>query len=283
MFPYILRLNSIAIPSYPFLFGLGITVAGIVMLILGKKEGYSYRQTGNMFILLALSILFGGRLFYVLEYYYEYSGDWIEIFNMTEGGQVFYGGLALAVITQVLYCKNTQIKIGIALDFTITGATLGLAIGRMGCFCKGCCYGKITDISWAVHFPKHLDMSGNIVGSPAFLRHVNEGLVSPLSSCSFAVHPTQLYSAIFAFCFFVFLLYLWKSKYARGKLLLMFMTIYSVFRFNIEWIRENEVRFVGLTSAQCISVAIYVACLVVWFIYHFQKTPAILSRRRKAK
>lgn len=267
MYPYLIRLHNYSIASYPFLFGLGITIAGIVMLILGKRHGYSFKQIGNLFIIMALSVLIGGRILYVIEFHSDFSDNWSKIFELSEGGQIFYGGLILSIIMLIVYCRKSGLQVGNAMDLTIVASSFGLAIGRLGCFCKGCCYGQATDVPWAMSFPKHIGIDGSIVGCPAYLHQLNDGLISPLHSHSLPVHPTQLYSSCAALLIFVFLLWLWKKEYAEGKLLLVFLAVYALFRFLIEFIRENDIIACGLTLSQIISLATIIAILATYTLF----------------
>jgi phosphatidylglycerol:prolipoprotein diacylglycerol transferase len=270
MYPYLIRLQNISLASYPFLFGLGLTIAGIVMLILGKRDGYTNKQIGNLFILLAFSVLIGGRVLFIIEFYPQFLGKWEKMIELSNGGQIFYGGLILSILMLIVYCKRAKLKISITMDLTIVAVPLGLAIGRLGCFCKGCCYGKPSNFAWALSFPKHIDIEGNIVGCPAYLHQLDDGLISPLHSQTLPVHPTQLYSAAVSLVIFVFMLWLWEKEYAKGKLLFVYLAIYSVFRFLIEFIRENKMITWGLTLSQLISLII-IALLSSYFIVYCYK------------
>ena len=276
MYPYLIRLENISIASYPFLFGLGITVAGIVMLILGKRDGYSIKQIGNLFILLAFSVLIGGRILFIIEFYPQFSGNWAKMIELSNGGQIFYGGLILSILMLIVYCKRAKLKITTAMDLTIVAVPLGLAIGRLGCFCKGCCYGEPSNFAWALSFPKNIDTEENIVGCPAYLHQLNDGLISSLHSHTLPIHPTQLYSAAVSLVIFVFMLWLWKKEYAKGKLLFVYLAMYSVFRFLIEFIRENEIIACGLTISQLISLIIIIL-ISIYFIVCCHKIKKVKS------
>jgi len=265
MFPYIIRLNDLSIPAYPLLYGLGITVAGIILLILGSHRGYSIRKLGNLLLVLAVAIVVGGRVFFVFQYHSDFSGKWLQALDLANGGQVFYGGLCLAIPALIFYCRVFHLPVRDILDLVTITAPLGLAIGRLGCFCKGCCYGKVSDLPWAVKFPKHVDITGQVVGSPVFVHQIKEKLISHLSSQSLPVHPTQVYSALASFCIFLFMLWLWKKEYVKGNLIFVYLFIYALFRFNIEFIRNNEIFFAGLTIAQVISAAIILPYCFLYF------------------
>ena len=129
------------------------------------------------------------------------------------------------------------------LDFLVPYVALSHAFGRVGCFLNGCCFGKACEWPWAVRFPE----------------------------LSYAVHPTQLYEALYDLVLFAFLIKRGKRARFEGEIGLLYFLLYGMGRYMIEFAREPGWMWMRLTSNQWLSVAI----MVVAFIF-FQ------SRRRKA-
>ena len=257
MHPYLIRLGGLAIPAYPLLYGSGIAVAGALAMWLGKRDGIDARKMAHLMLLMAVLILVGGRAAYVFQHVGSFSGGWLEAFDISAGGQVFYGGLILALVGILVFARLARMRLRPLLDAVSVAAPLGLAFGRLGCFCRGCCYGRITEVPWAVRFPLHVDLAGHIVGSPAYIRHLDLGLISPMAESSLPVHPSQLYSVGAAVVLFGIMLWLWRSQRFPGALVLVFVSLYCVGRFVLEFTRDNEIVFWGLTLPQAVSMLLF--------------------------
>ena len=158
------------------------------------------------------------------------------------------------------------------LDLLAVAAPLGLFLGRLGCFCKGCCYGRISEMPWAVSFPKHVDVHGDTVGSLAFLRHLDQDLITIAASKSLTIHPAQIYSSLLSAIVFLVMLWLWKKKYAQNHLLFVYFIIYAVCRFSVEFFRDNQMSFAGLTIAQVFSIGIVLCTSFGLLFAYLRKT-----------
>jgi phosphatidylglycerol:prolipoprotein diacylglycerol transferase len=121
--------------------------------------------------------ILGARAYYVVEYWDEFFtpgatswqtflGTLGEIVNITKGGLVVYGSLAAGLVGFVAYILKRKLPLWATLDLLAPGMLLGLALGRIGCFMNGCCFGGPCDLPWAVRFP---------AGSPPYVRQVQEG------------------------------------------------------------------------------------------------------------
>jgi phosphatidylglycerol:prolipoprotein diacylglycerol transferase len=246
----------LSVPAYPVIYGLGIALGFAVLLWLAAREGIDARQLAHFVLVISVSTIVGGRLFYVLHNPDEFEGNWQEAFKLHHAGQVFYGGLLLGIPTTLIFCRLAKLPWRRVLDLAAVGAPAGLALGRWACFCKGCCYGKVTDVSWAIQFPKHIDVHGGTVGSLPFLRHLEQGLITEAATYSLPVHPAQIYSSLLSLGVFIIMLWLWKKRHARGKLLLLYLMLYAASRFFLEFFRDNQMAFASLTIAQVLSIVI---------------------------
>lgn len=270
MFPYLIRYGSLSIPAYPVIYGLGIALGGVVLLLLAWREGFNLRKIANIIFIISISSILGGRLFYVLLHTGEFIGNWEKAFILSDAGQVFYGGLVLAIPTIFLYCKLVKLPIGRVFDLVAVSAPAGLAVGRWACFCKGCCYGRLSNNALAIEFPKHIDIHGNVMGSLAFLRHLDQGLIEETASQSLPVHPAQIYSSLLSILLFILMLWFWKRGFAKGRLLFVYLIMYACARFLVEFFRDNQIAFAGLTIAQVLSIAIGSCAVIVLLLLHFQ-------------
>lgn len=109
----------------------------------------------------------GARLFFVAHHFDQFRGSWHSVFAIWQGGLELLGGFILAVAVILLYLWYHKLPIRRYLDILAIGLTLALAFGRIGCFLNGCCFGKPTNLPWAVRFP---------YGSLAYISQVNANL-----------------------------------------------------------------------------------------------------------
>lgn len=155
--------------------------------------------------------------------------------RLFDAGWVFYGGVVGAVVIGLLFLHRAgERRVAALLDVATPGILLGVAVGRVGCFVGGCCYGSATALPWAVHFP-----AGHPTGGDG-------------------VHPVQLYDAGFA----IVALLLWALLRHRprrdGVVFVVGAAAYAVARFITELLRADADRgFVGpLSTSQVISIIV---------------------------
>lgn len=95
----------------------------------------------------------GARLFYVIHYFDQFQGRLLSVFSIWKGGLELLGGVISAIAVIGFYCRYHKLPVRRYLDILAIGLMLALAFGRIGCFLNGCCFGKPTDLPWAVRFP----------------------------------------------------------------------------------------------------------------------------------
>ena len=167
MFPILLQTKYVHIYSWGLFVALGFLASIIVSLRLAEKEKISSEHVVAVLSLAAVTSIIGARIFFVIQFIVEYMKRPLEIFMIQRGGLVFLGGFIAAYIAIHIYSNVNKLNVWKVFDLISPGVILGYAIGRIGCFLNGCCYGIETGLFWAVKFP-----------GEASLRH-----------------PTQLYSA----------------------------------------------------------------------------------------
>jgi phosphatidylglycerol:prolipoprotein diacylglycerol transferase len=95
----------------------------------------------------------GARIFFVIHHFSQFQGRLTSVFAVWEGGLEFYGGVILAIPAIILYLRHHKLPIRRYFDLLAIGLMLALAFGRIGCFLNGCCFGKPTQLPWAIRFP----------------------------------------------------------------------------------------------------------------------------------
>ncbi len=223
MFPKLLELGPVSLYSYGVLLAAAYLLGLQLALVRARRAGLDANRVMDLGIWVVLSALVGAKLLLVLidlPYFIAHPGD---IFSMVRSAGVFYGGLILAVAVGFWYMRRHGLPIWTTADLFAPGIALGHVIGRLGCFMAGCCYGRPTDLPWAVTFTNPL--AAEIVGTPL---HV------PL-------HPTQLYESCAELVILVLLLTFEKrGRVFPGRTFWGYMVLYAITRFLIEGFRGDE-------------------------------------------
>ncbi len=241
MRPLLIKFDGFGIPSY----GTMLVISFIVALFLVKREAKKYNIAPviieNLAFWLMIGVIIGGRILYVLFHPSEFS-DVISIFEIWNGGMMFFGGFIGAFIAGAIYIKKQKISITLLSDIISPSIALGEFFTRIGCFLNGCCFGKATNLPWGVHFPR---------GSFAY----NAGLDCP-------IHPTQLYSSLFGLLLFFFLQRMLRQKHYQGEIFAYFLIFYGGFRFGVDFVRYYEDTGNFLVN-QVISIIIVIAGILL--------------------
>lgn len=222
-----------------------------------RKEKLDPEVIYDLALWVFLGGLVGARAFYVWQYWGIRVMSILDAFKIWEGGIVFYGSVIGGTAAFFLYRWIRPFPLGPVLDVVAPSLALGLALGRIGCFLNGCCYGDICQtLPWAVTFPQN---------SAPWLDHVRHGLIPATSLRSLPVHPTQLYSAIDGFVLLLLLSAYYPLRRRDGEVMALLMVTYPITRFLIEFLRNDEaVFFAGMTISQNISVVLLAGGLLYW-------------------
>lgn len=200
--------------------------------------------------------LVGARLFYVVQYWGDRIRSVGDIFRIWEGGIVLYGSIMGGTAAFFLYRLLRPFPLRPLLDVVAPSLALGIALGRLGCFLNGCCYGDLCDLPVGVAFPRD---------SPPWKAQVVLGLLPPSALRSLPVHPTQLYSAFDGLLLVALLSAYYPLRRRDGEVMALLMVTYPISRFLIEYLRNDEgVFFGGMTISQNISVLLFFFGVLFW-------------------
>ncbi|MFA6417574.1 MAG: prolipoprotein diacylglyceryl transferase [Candidatus Margulisiibacteriota bacterium] len=237
MHPILLMLGPISLFSYGLMVALGFLTGIGFALYLARQEGIKTESIIDLALYVIVSSVVGARFFYVAGQWNFYRGNLLEIFMIWRGGLVFLGGLIFGLGALVYFAGEKKIALRRLLDVVTPGAMLGYAIGRLGCFLNGCCFGLPTKLPWGLVFP-----SDCLAGSYFPDQHL---------------HPTQLYSVLLVLLAFGFLLWLYPRKKFDGQIFFWGLILYSLYRFAIEFLRYSPIHWLSLTPSQWIVIAIF--------------------------
>ncbi|MBL8174573.1 MAG: prolipoprotein diacylglyceryl transferase [Bryobacterales bacterium] len=224
MFPKIFSIGDFFLPTYGVLVTLGFLLGVWITGKLAKQRALDPQLVTDLGIYVALAGLAGAKLLLILYNLPDYLKNPSEIFSLTtlQAGGVFYGGLIAALLTAIWYLRSRKLPFLPVADCFAPGLALGHAIGRLGCFAAGCCWGLACDRPWAVTFTNH--EAHRLVGVPLF---------QPL-------HPTQLYEAAAEFLIFAFLYRLASQRPPTGRLISLYLILYPAVRFTVEFLRSHD-------------------------------------------
>ncbi|MFP4498092.1 MAG: prolipoprotein diacylglyceryl transferase [Vulcanimicrobiota bacterium] len=250
MHPVALKIGNFTI----YFYGLMMVVAYIVVLLVMKStrqiEKFDMDTALDCSIYAIIGGVIGSRLLYVFLNFKDYLEKPLQILNVREGGLSWHGALIGGFIALLMLAAKKKMPVWKLSDFTSVHVTVALAIGRIGCFLNGCCYGKLTDCPLGVEFK-----SAHIEG----LRH-----------------PTQLYESALLIVTFFILLWWWKRKKFDGEMTLAMFGTYGVIRLIVEFFRYNTPdQYPGaspLSLAQLFSILLILGCTAA-IIYFRKKTP----------
>jgi phosphatidylglycerol:prolipoprotein diacylglycerol transferase len=214
-----------------------------------KRQGLDAGRVTDMAIWVLIAGLIGAKVLLVLVDFHYYQRSPRELWSIFQSGGVFYGGLIGGALVAWWYARRHGLAGWSTADALAPGVVLGQAIGRLGCFAAGCCWGKPTSLPWAVTFTDVY--ASRAVGTP---------MDTPL-------HPSQLYESGAAFLIFAFLLWLLPRKRFDGQVALAYVALYSAVRFGLEFLRGDPERgswFGGaLSTSQVIAIVLLLGTAVL--------------------
>lgn len=233
-------------------YGLVLAVAFLAGLWItsrqARRSGLDANLVTDMAIWVLIAGLIGAKVLLVAVDWRLYTGTPREMLSIFQSGGVFYGGLLGGMLVAWWYARRHRLPAWATADVLAPGVILGQAIGRLGCFAAGCCYGKPATVPWAVTF------------TDAAVRNVGTPMDTPL-------HPSQLYESILAFLLFFALLWLADRKRFPGQVVLSYAIGYSAIRFTLEfWRGDPRGSFFGgaLSTSQVIAIVLVLGAAVLW-------------------
>jgi phosphatidylglycerol:prolipoprotein diacylglycerol transferase len=257
--PILFRIFDWPLPSYAVMMVLGYLVALAVLFKLAPKSNpqtsLDRPQVWDLFIVMVISSVIGSKVGHVLFEAPGHKGEagnpinsvWellledpLHWARLGEPGYVWYGGMIGALLVAIYYFRRRpHLNAWLYSDAFAPAIMAGAAIGRVGCFLAGCCYGVESDVAWAVHFP-----------------HVEGG----------ARHPTQLYDTTIAAALGVFLLWRFGRRRFDGENIALLLMTYPVLRAITEIFRGDPERgaFGPLSTSQLLSIPLFVIGVVMF-------------------
>jgi len=232
-----------------------------------RPAGIASNTIMDFVVWMMVSSIIGARLTYVIAHWSEFSARPLDAVSPVQSdgtigiaGLVVLGGVALAVPTAVWFARKRNIPFWKLMDVMMPSLAFGLAIGRIGCFLNGCCFGVPTVAPWGVVFPK-----GSLAASVFPGMHL---------------HPTQIYDFIYNTLIGLGLLWYFPRRRFDGELFALFFLLYGAMRIWVESLRYYDASRIPFTlfGAQITGSMIGSALMVAGGVYLLLKPPTKLFK-----
>ena len=231
--PIAFTIGSVSVRWY----GIMVALAVLVLVLWTLREvrrgaNLSYDTIFTAALVGVPSGIIISRLLHIVDRWDYYIANPGQIIGFS--GLTIYGAILGAALAIWVYSRVSNFQFGYVADLAAPAIILAQAVGRVGCTINGCCYGTSTSLPWGVVYT-HPDS------------------FAPLGV---AIHPTQLYEIIYNLIVFAVLLKLRGRFKPDGSLFLVYLTLYSLWRFSIGFLREGTPFLFGLHQAQVIAIIV---------------------------
>jgi phosphatidylglycerol:prolipoprotein diacylglycerol transferase len=268
MHPILFEIRGFPVYTYGVMLAAAYLLGLQFALRRARALGLDPNRVMDLGIWIIVSALVGAKLLLLVVEWDTYGRSLSDVLTLIRSAGVFYGGLIVAVVVALWYLWRHRLPVWSVADVFAPGIALGHVIGRVGCFFAGCCFGRPTDVPWAVTFRS--EYAARNVGT----------------TINTAIHPTQLYEAGAELLILGLLLTLERrGRPFPGRTFWGYMLLYAISRFVIEFYRGDPRGTVGmLSTSQVISIAIVPVSIVMLLYLSRRPSPAptVAAGRRAA-
>jgi phosphatidylglycerol:prolipoprotein diacylglycerol transferase len=228
--PVAVSLGPVAIHWYGLMYLIGFVGGWWLGVVRARRpeSGWQTSEIGDLLFYVALGVILGGRVGYILFYNFGlFLDDPLMLLRVWQGGMSFHGGLLGVLLAMWLYGRKTGRSFFQVTDFMAPFVPIGLGAGRIGNFINGELWGAPTDLPWGMVFPFVDDQPR---------------------------HPSMLYEALLEGLVLFVVLWLYSSKPRPTRAVSgMFLLGYGVFRFGVEFVREPDAH-IGYLAMQWLTM-----------------------------
>jgi phosphatidylglycerol:prolipoprotein diacylglycerol transferase len=248
MYNDILKLGSVTIHGYGLMIAIGVICALLVGVKRAKSKGLSADAILSMAIVALIFGFIGAKIFFCIVELDSFIKDpWAAL---SGNGFVVYGGIISGVLAAFIYCRIKKLSFLKYFDIAMPSVAIAQGFGRIGCFLAGCCYGCSTDSFLGVVFQN-----------------------SPFAPNGVKLLPTQLFSSAGDFIIALVLVLYAKKQPKDGRVGALYLILYSVGRFIIEFFRNDDRGAVGtLSTSQFVAIFMLAAGIAMLFIHKLPRT-----------
>lgn len=239
MYNDLFSVGPLTVHTYGLCIGIGIAAALLLIWRRAERHGMDTQDVNRLVLLVLVTGFAGAKLFYLFAHMDEFLSD--PLGTLGSEGFVVYGGIVCGLLAAYLFCRKRSLPFSAWADGFIPGVAVAQGFGRIGCFFAGCCFGVPAQGALGVVFP---------AGS--------------LAPAGVPLVPVQLFSAAGDFLLAALLLLLDRKKPRAGLLTGLYLLLYSIGRFLIEFLRSDPRGAVGaLSTSQFIALFTAAAAIVL--------------------
>lgn len=249
MHPIISKLGPVTIYSYGTMIAIAFIIGIYVARIEAARKGIKPDLVYDLAFFLVIGALIGARVYYISFFDPQtFVKSPLSVLKIWEGGLAIHGGILGGITAGILFARSRAVSFWKLADSIAPSLILGQAVGRIGCFLNGCCFGVPTESVFGAVFPK--------------------GSLPDIAYGGLAVHPTQLYELGLDLCGF-FILWSFRRKIRfYGGLFLLYLMLYGVIRLMVSGLRGDSLYIWGsnINIAQAISIAVFIIALGLFIL-----------------
>ena len=267
MYPELFSIGPVTVYTYGVLLAASYLLGLQFAIARARRWGLDANRVLDLGIYIIIAALIGAKLLLVITDFDQFRASPAELLSIARSAGVFYGGLIAAIVVAFWYIHRHGLPFWTTCDAFAPAIALGHVTGRLGCFAAGCCYGKQTDVPWAVVFT-----------NPAAQANVGTPLGIPL-------HPTQLYESGAELLILIVLLTTERrGRPFAGRTFWLYMILYAISRYIIEFYRGDPRGVIlGLSTSQFISMLLapLAVAMLIWLSRSRPEKPQRMTRRRR--
>ena len=267
MHQYLFFVGDFPIRAYGLILSLSIILATGVAYFLAKQDGRWHNHIVDIGIYSGIAGIVGARLWDVFFFDWAYYSHHLsEIFYVWQGGMAIQGGIVFGVGAGIIYARRHKIDILSLADIVAPAIILGQAIGRCANLLNGDAFGAPTGSNFGIIYPETTLAYHTYGAQPLWPAEVWEGQID--------------------FVIFALLLIFRAFPHAKGQAFSLYIMLYSLARFGLEFLRGDYATpvFLSFTSAQTTSLVAFILALI-FFIYcqitHSRQKKTVKSKINK--
>lgn len=234
-------IGNINVHGYGFMISLGIIFCILLGIYRAKKQMMNKDAVLDIALIGIIAGFGGAKLLYLIVEFEQFIKHPMQVLGSS--GFVVYGGIIAGILFVMLYCRRKKLSFLAYFDLLAPSLALAQGFGRIGCFLAGCCYGKETTSILGVIFPATSQ-------APSVVKLL----------------PTQLFSSIGDFAIVIILIVYEKFAKRTGNTGILYLYLYGIGRFLLEFLRSDERGFIGiLSTSQLISILVVIIAVILTF------------------